>query len=88
MSSMATEDARILPAHHSHSKRTATMLRLNSGQREVIADKVPDMANIIAAAIVIGFLVGQPGVSRLIVSAGIGFWIVAVLFVLMIVEPK
>ena len=41
---------------------------MNSRQREVLADKVPDMANIVTAALT--------------------FWGIALIFVLMIVEPK
>lgn len=64
------------------------MLRLKSRQREVLADKVPDMANIIAAAIVIGLMVGEPRVSWLAFLAAITIWIVSLVFVLVIVEPK
>ena len=64
------------------------MLRLKPRQREVIADKVPDVVNIITAAIVIGFMVGEPRFSPPAFVAAITFWGVSLLCVLMIVEPK
>lgn len=35
--------------------KARTMLRLKRRQREILADKMPEMANIVAGAIVIGF---------------------------------
>jgi hypothetical protein len=65
-----------------------TMLRLKPRQRAVLADKVPDMANIVAGAIVIGFAIGDPRASWPLLMAGLGFWAGALLFVLFIAEDR
>lgn len=39
------------------------MLRLTARQRAVLADKVPDVTNIILDALAIGVFVGAPGMS-------------------------
>jgi hypothetical protein len=41
----------------------ARRLGLNERQRSVLADKVPDMANLVAAAIVVGFAIGESAAS-------------------------
>lgn len=64
------------------------MLRLRPAQRAVLVDKVPDMANIVAGAIVIGFAIGDPGASWPLLMAGLGFWAGALLFVLFIAEDE
>jgi hypothetical protein len=64
------------------------MLRLKSTQRAVLVDKVPDMANIVAGAIVIGFAVGEPRLSWPVFIGGIAFWAAAIMFVLAIAENK
>ena len=65
-----------------------TMLRLRQRQRDVLADKVPDMANIVAGAIVIGFAIGDPRASWPVLMAGLAFWGAALLFVLLIAEDR
>lgn len=60
------------------------MLRLNQRQREILTDKVPDVVNLVSAAIVIGFLIGQPGVSLDLFVGSVALWIVALVFVLFI----
>ena len=65
-----------------------TMLRLKRQQRAVLADKMPEMANIVAGAIVIGFLIGEPRVSWPVFTAGVAFWVAALLLAIMIVEDK
>jgi hypothetical protein len=55
-----------------------TMLRLNPRQRAVLANKVPDMANIVAGAIVLG-AVGEPRVTWPVLAGGIAFWAGALL---------
>lgn len=62
------------------------MLRLKRRQRAVWADKMPEMANIVAGAVVIGFLVGEPRVSWPVFVAGVAFWVGALLLAVMIVE--
>lgn len=50
------------------------MLGLNERQRAVLADKVPDMANLVTAALVIGFVVGEPATSWPLVAAASAAW--------------
>ena len=57
-------------------------------QRAVLTDKVPDMANIVAGAIVIGFAIGDPRASWPLLMAGLGFWAGALLLVLSIAEDR
>jgi hypothetical protein len=65
-----------------------TMLRLKPQQRSILANKVPEMANIVAGAIVIGFAVGEPRVTWPVLLACITLWAGALLFAVMIVEEK
>lgn len=62
------------------------MLRLKPPQRAVLVDKVPDMANIITAAIVIGFLLGERRVSGGLLVVVIGTWAAVLVFSLIIAE--
>ena len=64
------------------------MVRLTSRQRDVLVDKVPDMANIVAGAIVIGFAVGEPRLSWPVFAGAVAFWAGALVFVLAIAEGK
>ena len=64
------------------------MLRLKPTQRAVLVDKVPDMANIVAGAIVIGFAVGEPRLSWPVFIGGVTFWVGALIFVLAIAENQ
>jgi hypothetical protein len=45
----------------------------------MLADKVGDIANLISAAVVIGFLVGEQRTSALLVVAVIALWLAAML---------
>lgn len=65
-----------------------TMLRLKPAQRGVVVDKLPDMASIVAGAIVIGFAIGDPRASWPLLMAGLGLWAGALVFVLSIAEDK
>lgn len=50
------------------------MLRLKRRQREVILDKLPDLANLVAGALLFGqFLSGQP-FSLSVAFAGMALW--------------
>ena len=51
------------------------MLRLDERQRVVLADKMADMANLIAAALVVGFAIGEPAASARVAATAIGFWV-------------
>lgn len=64
------------------------MLGLNSRQRAVLADKVPEMANLVTAAIVIGFALGEPRASWPVLLAAIALWGGALIFAIIIAGDK
>jgi hypothetical protein len=61
-----------------------TMLRLKAGQRAVIVEKLPDLANIIAGGFVIGQFVGEEPASLWLVAAGLAIWMVLALLTLVV----
>ena len=63
-----------------------TMLRWTPRQRAVLADKVPDMANIVAGAIVIGFAIGDPEAPWPALVIGIAIWAGALIFAVSVAE--
>jgi hypothetical protein len=65
-----------------------TMLRLTKRRRAVLAEKVPDVANLITAAIVIGYAIGESNVSWLAVIAAIALWTGVLGVALWIAEDK
>ncbi|MBI4887997.1 MAG: hypothetical protein HY824_12960 [Acidobacteria bacterium] len=64
------------------------MLRLTPRRRAVLADKVPDVTNIIAGALVIGFLVGEPRAPGTLLLAVLALWGAVLVFALMIAEDR
>jgi len=50
------------------------MLRLKPRQREMLADKLPDLANVGAAMFVLGQFVGQQPLSPPLFLAGLAMW--------------
>lgn len=64
------------------------MLRLTTRRRAVLADKVPDVVNLVTGAIVIGFFVGEPKASWTVLAGAIALWIATVVFALIIAENK
>jgi hypothetical protein len=64
------------------------MLRLTPRQRTVLADTVPDGANIVAGALVIGFFLGEPRASWTLLAAGIAVWGAALAFAVMMTEHQ
>ena len=55
-------------------KPEGTMLRLKQRQREIFADKLPDLANIGAGLFVFGQFVGQEPTSAGLLVIGIAIW--------------
>ena len=51
-----------------------TMLELNRNQRAVLADKLPDMANVAAGALVFAQFLGERPFSPWLAACGIGLW--------------
>ena len=60
------------------------MLRLKPRQREVVADKFPDLANIGAGLFVFGQFVGQQPPSMVLVGVGMVAWAVLIIIALMV----
>jgi hypothetical protein len=65
-----------------------TMLELHARQRDILAIKVGDIANLIVAALVIGFFVGDQGISMTVLVSASGCWLVAMLLVVVIAEGR
>ena len=58
------------------------MVRLKPRQREVLADELPDLANVAAGLFVLGQLAGQQPVSPTLLMLGIALWVVLLAFAL------
>jgi hypothetical protein len=54
------------------------MLRLNASQRSLLADKLGDVANLAAGALVLGQFVGGVPSSVPLAGAGIAAWLVLI----------
>jgi len=65
-----------------------TMLRLTTRRRALLAEKVADVANLVTAAIVIGFSLGDRSASWLMLLGALAIWVGVLLFVLVVVEGK
>ncbi len=55
------------------------MLRLNERQRTGIADKLTEMANLVAAAIMVGFAIGEPAATVRLFIGVMATWIAVLL---------
>ena len=55
------------------------MARLNPKQRTLLSEKLADMANLVAAALVIGFFLGEPRASGQLLAAAVIIWSVLLL---------
>ena len=60
------------------------MLKLKRGQRAVLVDKAPDIANLAVGALVFGQFLGDRPFSWRLLLAGSGIWILAVGVVLLL----
>jgi hypothetical protein len=63
-------------------------LRLTPRQRAILADKVPDVVNLVTAAIGIGFFVGEPRTPVGLFIASLCLWIAALMFAVIISNEK
>lgn len=73
------------PARLSHVRALGaitTMVGLTPRQRQVLADQLPDLANVCAALLVLGQLVGQQPLSPPLFVAGVALWAVLLAFAL------
>jgi hypothetical protein len=59
-------------------QRGATMLRFSEEQRRTLADKVPDVANVAAGAMVFGQFLGGQRFSWLMATFGLAIWLVLI----------
>lgn len=75
------------PARRSHSSR-ATMLGLDKDQRRLVAEKVFDFANLAAAGMVIGEIVGDHAFSGTIMVTGIAMWMAAMVICVSMVKGR
>ena len=64
------------------------MLRLTPRRRAILCEKVPDIANLITAAIVIGFAIGDSPVPWSRVLAALGLWACLLGFAVWIAEDR
>ena len=51
------------------------MIRLKSRQRAVIAEKLPDLANLVIGVLVLGQFVGDEPASLSLMMAGAAIWV-------------
>ena len=66
------------------------MLRLKAGQRQMVADKLPDVANLVVAALFLGQFLSERSFSLVLALFGIAAWTVLTGFALAVagVEDK
>jgi hypothetical protein len=62
------------PQRHEHCRRTVTMLLFDDGQRALLADKLPDAANLAAGALFFGQFLSDRPFSLGMAIAGIASW--------------
>jgi hypothetical protein len=62
----------------------ATMLKLNREQRALLADKLSDLANLAAGALVFGQFLADRRFSPIIAVFGVVGWILSFVFVLIL----
>ena len=64
------------------------MLELSEKQRAVLADKVADMANVAAGALVFGQFLGDSMVSPVRLLIGLGFWMALMVCAVVLTERQ
>ncbi len=65
-----------------------TIVELSEGQRRVIVDKVPDMANVAAGAMVFGQFLAERPFSIVLAASGIAAWLVLGAYTLFIARGR
>jgi len=63
-----------------------TMLRLNREQRNVLADKVPDVVNIVMGAMAVALFLGDVTASPLTFVSAFTLWAAALVFAVWILK--
>lgn len=51
------------------------MLELHRNQRDILADRLPDAANVAAGALVFGQFLGERDFSPLLTACGLALWV-------------
>ena len=64
------------------------MLELSGRQRGILADKLPDTANVAAGVLVFGQLLGDYSVSPLRLMLGAGFWAALIVFAVVLARKE
>lgn len=64
------------------------MIRFSEGQRNVLVDKVPDVANVAAGALVFGQFLGGQGFSLRMAAFGAVIWVVLVSWSLFLTRER
>jgi hypothetical protein len=64
------------------------MLELRERQRAVLIDKVPDLANVAAGALIFGQLLNERPISPVIAVTGLGVWVVLAGFALALARKE
>ena len=64
------------------------MLELNREQRRMLADKLPDVANIAAGALVFGQYLSSQAFSPRAALAGAGIWVILLAVALLLAKEK
>jgi hypothetical protein len=72
----AAKRSSVQAAHRSHRRLGTTMLRLSERRRELLADKLPDAANVALGALVFGQFLGEGPYSIAIPVVGMALWLV------------
>jgi hypothetical protein len=64
------------------------MLGLKREQRHLLADKLPDVANLGVAGLIFAQFVGSQRFSLAVAVAGLALWIVLVVIALVLAKPE
>jgi hypothetical protein len=64
------------------------MLELRTKQRAVLIDKLPDVANIGAGALVFGQVLGDQPFSARLALFGVGMWLLLITFALILARQE
>ena len=68
--------------------RTETMLLLNDAQRALLADKLPDFANLAVGALFLGQFLGDRSFSLTLALWGLGVWIAFMAFAIVLAAGR
>jgi hypothetical protein len=64
------------------------MLRWTKPQREFVADKLLDAANLVAGAVVVGSVLGDSGASGRLLLGAVALWTAAFVFAVILMRNR